>query len=140
VLTAWIVGKTHRFKAAVSQKPVINWASFVLTSDEYYIYEKYWFTKAPWEDPMAYWKRSPISLVGNVTTPTMVIVGEEDHRTPPSEAEQLYQALQLRGVPTALIKVPGVGHGAYATRPSQHAAKAAAILAWFDRYRTPSGQ
>jgi len=139
VLTAWIVGKTHRFKAAVSQKPVINWSSFVLTSDEYFIYEKYWFSKPPWEDPMAYWKRSPISLVGNVTTPTMVIVGEEDHRTPPSEAEQLYQALQLRGVPTALIKVPGVSHGTYATRPSQHAAKAGAIIAWFDKYRTDKG-
>jgi dipeptidyl aminopeptidase/acylaminoacyl peptidase len=142
VLTAWIVGKTHRFKAAVSQKPVINWSSFALTSDEYNIYDKYWFTKPPWEDPEGYWKRSPISLVGNVTTPTLVVVGEEDHRTPPSEAEQLYQALQLRGVPTGLIKVPGVGHGAFASRPSQHAAKANAILAWFDRYRTdrPGGQ
>ena len=66
----------------------------------------------------------------------MVVVGEEDYRTPDSEAEQYYAALQLRGVPTALVKVPGASHGGLAARPSQSAAKAGAILAWFERYRT----
>lgn len=136
VLTAWIVGKTGRFKAAATQKPVIDWSSFALTSDEYTTFARYWFGKMPWEDPEAYWKRSPLSLVGNVVTPTLVVVGEEDYRTPVSEAEQYYQALQLRGVPTALVKVPGASHGGIAARPSQSAAKASAILAWFDRYRT----
>jgi dipeptidyl aminopeptidase/acylaminoacyl peptidase len=65
-----------------------------------------------------------------------VIVGSEDYRTPDSEAEQYYEALQLRGIPTMLVKVPGAGHGGLADRPSQSAAKASAILAWFDRYRT----
>jgi dipeptidyl aminopeptidase/acylaminoacyl peptidase len=73
--------------------------------------------------------------VGNVRTPTLVIVGEEDHRTPPSEAEQFFDALQLRDVPTALIRVPGASHGGLAERPSQAAAKSQAILAWFDRYK-----
>jgi dipeptidyl aminopeptidase/acylaminoacyl peptidase len=73
-------------------------------------------------------------LVGNVKTPTLVVVGSEDYRTPVSEAEQYYAALQLKGVPTALVKVPGVGHGITA-RPSQSAAKASAIIAWFDKYR-----
>ena len=135
LLTAWIVGKTGRFKAAASQKPVINWSSEVLTVDGYTSMAKYWFGKMPWEDPASYWARSPLSLVGNITTPTMVMVGEEDHRTPPSEAEQLYQALQLRGVPTMLIRVPGASHGGYAARPSQLTAENAAILAWFGRYR-----
>lgn len=135
VLTAWIVGKTNRFKAAVSQKPVINWSSFVLTSDGYPLYGPYWLGKQPWEDPAGYWAHSPLSLVGNVTTPTMVLVGEEDHRTPPSESEQLYQALQLRKVPTLLIRVPGASHGGLAERPSQLAAENAAIVAWFERYR-----
>ena len=135
VLTSWIVGKTGRFKAAAVQKPVIDWASFALTSDAYSMFAKYWFGKMPWEDPDLYWKHSPLSLVGNVTTPTMVVVGEEDRRTPPSEAEQYYQALQLRAVPTALVKVPGASHEGIAARPSQSAAKANAILAWFDRYR-----
>jgi dipeptidyl aminopeptidase/acylaminoacyl peptidase len=139
VLTAWIVGKTDRFRAAATQKPVIDWASFALTSDGANYYHKYWFTKMPWEDPQAYWARSPLSLVGNVKTPTLVVVGSEDYRTPVSEAEQYYTALQLRGIPTALIKVPGASHGGIAARPSQSAAKASAILAWFDRYRGKGG-
>ena len=99
VLTAWIVGKTDRFRAAATQKPVIDWASFALTSDGAAYYSPYWFAKKPWEDPMGYWQRSPLSLVGNVKTPTLVVVGSEDYRTPDSEAEQYYTALQLRGVP-----------------------------------------
>jgi len=136
VLTAWIVGKTDRFKAAATQKPVIDWASFVLTADNTPYFAKYWFGKLPWEDPQGYWSRSPLSLVGNVKTPTLVVVGSQDYRTPVSEAEQYYSALQLRGVPTALVKVPEASHGSIAARPSQAAAKASAILAWFDKYRT----
>ena len=138
VLTAWIVGKTDRFRAAATQKPVIDWASFALTSDGANFYSPYWFAKKPWEDPMGYWARSPLSLVGNVKTPTLVVVGGEDYRTPVSESEQYYTALQLRGVPTALVKVPGASHGGIAARPSQSAAKASAILAWFDKYRAKS--
>jgi dipeptidyl aminopeptidase/acylaminoacyl peptidase len=66
----------------------------------------------------------------------MLMVGTDDHRTPPSEAEQFFQALQLRGIPTAMIRVPGASHGGLADRPSQQAAEASAILAWFGRYRT----
>ncbi|MBB5984181.1 alpha/beta hydrolase family protein [Sphingobium lignivorans] len=138
VLTAWIVGKTNRFKAAATQKPVIDWSSFVLTSDGSNFYSPYWFEKKPWEDPDSYWTRSPLSLVGNVTTPTLVVVGSEDYRTPVSESEQYYTALKLRGIPTALVKVPGASHGGFAARPSQSAAKASAILEWFGRYRTAS--
>lgn len=135
VLTAWIVGKTDRFKAAATQKPVINWVSEALTMDNTGFTSRYWFNKEPWEDPMAYWNRSPLSLVGNVKTPTLVVVGAQDYRTPVSESEQYYAALQIRGVPTALVKVPGASHGGFTARPSQSAAKAAAILAWFAKYR-----
>ena len=135
ILTAWIVGKTDRFKAAAAQKPVINWVSEALTMDNTGFTSRYWFAKQPWEDPMSYWNRSPLSLIGNVKTPTLVVVGSQDYRTPVSEAEQYYAALQIRGVPTALVKVPGASHGGIAARPSQSAAKAAAIIAWFDRYR-----
>ena len=79
-------------------------------------------------------KRSPLSLVGNVTTPTMVLTGEVDYRTPMSESEQYYQALQLRKIDTALVRVPGASHG-IANRPSNLIAKVANILAWFERYR-----
>ena len=135
ILTAWIVGSTSRFKAAAAQKPVINWTTQALTADGVPFFARYWLGKMPWEDPQGYWARSPISLVGKMTTPTLVVVGSEDYRTPVSEAEQLYAALQLKGVPTALVKVPGASHGGIASRPSQSAAKASAIIAWFDKYR-----
>ncbi len=138
LLTAWIVGKTDRFKAAATQKPVINWISEALTMDNTLFTSRYWFIKLPWEDPMSYWNRSPLSIVGNVKTPTLVVVGGDDYRTPVSESEQYYAALQIRGVPTALVKVPGASHGGLAARPSQSAAKASAIIAWFDRYRKPA--
>ncbi|GJM10509.1 MAG: acyl-peptide hydrolase [Lysobacteraceae bacterium] len=133
VLTAWSIGHTHRFRAAAVQKPVINWYSFVLTADSYHIYSKYWFATPPWEDPKEYLRRSPISYVSNVTTPTLVITGEADHRTPISESEQYYQALQLLGVPSVMVRLPGASHG-IANRPSQMIAKVQNILAWFERY------
>jgi dipeptidyl aminopeptidase/acylaminoacyl peptidase len=116
---------------------VINWASLVLTTDVATYMPKYWFDKMPWQDPDSYWKHSPLSLVGAVVTPTLVVVGDHDFRTPVSDSEQYYQALQLKGVPTALIKVPGASHGGLTARPSQSAAKASAILAWFEKYRKP---
>jgi len=140
VLTAWIVGKTDRFRAAATQKPVIDLASFALTTDFASSFSPYWRKERPWEDPQSYWKYSPLSLVGNVKTPTLVVVGSDDYRTPVSEAEQYYTALQTRGIPTMLVKVPGASHGGIAARPSQAAAKASAILAWFDRYRTDKPQ
>ena len=139
LLTAWIVGKTDRFRAAVTQKPVINWTSEVLTTDGAVSQAAYWFSKMPWEDPDQYWRRSPLSQVGHVTTPTMVMVGTEDMRTPHSEAEQFYEALKIRDVPTMLVRVPGASHEGLAERPSQQAAEVSAILSWFDKYRRPAG-
>ena len=135
VLTSWIVGKTHRFKAAVTQRPVINWTSWMLTTDMSAFGARYWFKKLPWEDQETYWKLSPLSLVGNVTTPTMVVVGLEDLRTTVAEAEQYYHALQLKHVPTELYELPGEPHAIQ--RPSHLAAQSSAIVEWFGRYRTP---
>jgi len=134
VLSAWIVGKTDRFAAAVVAKPVINWISEALYSDISTTVPEYWFEKYPWEDPQEYWRRSPLSLVGNVSTPTMLMAGESDHRTPIPESEQYYQALKLRKIDTALVRVPESSHG-IATRPSNQIAKVDNILAWFAKYR-----
>ncbi len=133
VLSSWIVGKTDRFCAAVVAKPVINWYSFALTADHYNYFAKYWFPGLPWEYPEHYLKRSSLSLVGNVKTPTMLIGGESDHRTPISEAEQYYQALKLCKVPTALVRIPGASHN-IARRPSHMIAKVANVLAWFEKW------
>ncbi len=130
VLTAWIVGHTDRFRAAVVVKPVINWASFVLTADLANYFYRYWFEGFPWDDVQSYWKRSPLAYVGNVHTPTLLMTGESDYRTPSSEAEQFYEALKLRKVDTALVRVPNASHDISA-RPSLLIGKVAYVLAWF---------
>jgi dipeptidyl aminopeptidase/acylaminoacyl peptidase len=134
VLTAWIVGKTDRFRAAVVAKPVINWSSFVLTSDFTPFFYRYWFGAQPWEQPQEYWRRSPLSLVGNVKTPTMLLTGESDYRTPIAESEQYYQALKLRNIDTVMVRIPEASHG-MTSRPSNLIAKVDNILAWFGKYR-----
>jgi acylaminoacyl-peptidase len=134
VLTAWIVGHNDRFRAAVVAKPVINWYSFTLTSDLYTLFAKYWFPGVPWEQQKNYMERSPIAYVGNVKTPTMLITGEDDHRTPSSEAEQFYQALKLRKVDTALVRIPGASHEIN-TRPSNMLAQVLNTIGWFERHR-----
>ncbi len=134
IMTAWMIGKTDRFRAAVVAKPVVNWISKTLVADNYFYYANGRYEGQPFENPMHYWKFSPISLVGNITTPTAVLVGLDDLRTPPSEAKQLYHALKLRGVPSALVEFPGASHG-IANKPSQLIQKVSYTLGWFERYR-----
>lgn len=134
VLSSWIIGKTDRFKAAVVAKPVINWYSFVLYADGPAFFYKYWFPGYPWEHTEHYMKRSPISLVGNVTTPAMILTGEEDYRTPIAETEQYYAALKMQGKEASMVRIPGASHG-IAAQPSNLVAKVAAILSWFENYK-----
>ena len=138
IMTAWIVGKTDRFRAAVSEKPVINWISKTLTADNWFNYFGNRYEGLPWEDPEPYWKFSPLSLVGNVTTPTMILTGSLDLRTPLSESYQLFHALKFRGIDTAVVRIPGAFHN-MSRRPSELIAKVANQIAWFEKYRTSSG-
>ena len=133
IATAYAIGLTDRFNAAVSSKPVINWLSKPLTADSMVGQIYHQFPGPPWDHLEHYWERSPLSLVGNVTTPTMLITGEEDRRTPISETEQFYRALRLKGVDSAMIRIPNTSHG-IASRPSNLITKVDHILAWFEMY------
>ncbi|MEM9571431.1 MAG: S9 family peptidase [Pseudomonadota bacterium] len=133
ILTAWIVGKTDRFAGAATVKPVINWMTMALSADIAQFVRRHWIREDPWENPDAFLDLSPIMLIENVTTPTLVMVGEEDWRTPTWEAEQFYTALKLKGVDTALIRVPGSPHY-IAGRPSRLIAKTDNIMGWFAKY------
>jgi acylaminoacyl-peptidase len=135
VLSAWAVGHTDRFAAAAVQKPVINWYSFVLNSDGLDFFWRYWFPGKPWDNLEHYMSRSPIQYAGNVKTPTMLITGEVDYRTPISETEQFYGALKIQGVETTMVRVPDASHD-IANRPSNLIAKVAYILSWFNKHRT----
>ncbi|WP_415926401.1 prolyl oligopeptidase family serine peptidase [Ningiella sp. W23] len=137
IATAYAIGLTDRFKAAVVAKPVINWISKVLTADSGLYQIPYQFPGMPWDNLEHYWERSPLSLVANVKTPTMLLTGVNDKRTPMSETEQYYQALKLLKVDTVLVKVPGASHG-IASKPSRMVGKIENILAWFEKYREAS--
>ena len=134
IATAYAIGLTDRFNAAAAAKPVINWISKTLTADSSVGQIYHQFPGPPWEHFQHYWERSPLSLVGQVTTPTLLLTGEADRRTPISETEQFYQALKLRKIDAAMVRVPDSPHG-IAGRPSRLIAKVDNILAWFERYR-----
>ncbi|MEL0272758.1 MAG: S9 family peptidase, partial [Flavobacteriaceae bacterium] len=134
IMSAWMIGKNNRFEAAAVVKPVMNWISKLLVADNYYGYANTRYPGQVWENPMNYWNFSPISLVGNIETPTLVMVGMDDLRTPPSEAKQLYHALKLRKKETVLVEIPEASHG-IANRPSNLMTKVAHVVAWFDKYR-----
>ncbi len=134
VLTAQLIGVTDRFAAAAVGKPVINWTSFTLAADIGPVIYPYWFGETPWDAPEEYWRRSPLSLIGNVETPSLVFVGAEDRRTPVFESEQYYNALQMRGIDSRLVRIPGTYHGIADSRPSRLLQKVGHILAWFEEY------
>ena len=136
VLTAWMIGNTDRFRAALAFYPVINWESFSLTADMAPMSGKNWFPGFPWEHPENYDKRSLLSVVKNVKTPTLIMTGEEDYRTPMSESEQYYKALKMRGVDAVLVRVPEEPHG-IRKRPSHAASKLTTLAGWFDKYKAP---
>ena len=131
VLTAWIVGHTDRFTAAVSKAPVINWISFVATTDGSSWY--YNFEKMPWEDPSEHLRRSPLMYVGNVTTPTMLMTGERDLRTPMEQTEQFYRALKMRKIPTAMVRLTDGWHSR-SDPPTNFIRVQLYLRNWFERF------
>ena len=132
VLTCWMIGRTDRFKAAVTVYPVINWYSFVLYSDIPWT-ANYWFPGMPWDHVEKYESKNLLSVVKNVKTPTMVLTGEADYRTPMPDSEQYYAALQLLGVESVLVRVPDEPHG-ISVRPSHHISKLEHIMGWMNKY------
>ncbi len=134
VLTAWLIGHTTRYRAAAAFYPVINWESFNLTADIAPNTSRTWFPGMPWDHMANYDQRSLLSVVKQVKTPTLIMTGEEDYRTPMSESEQYYKALKMLGVESVLVRVPEESHG-IRKRPSHEASKVTTALGWFARYR-----
>ena len=133
VLTAWVVGHTDRFAAAASQCPVINWISFVGNVDGNPLRWYHDFEKFPWEDPSEHLRRSPLMYVGKVKTPTMLMTGVLDMRTPISQTEEFYQALKAVGVPTAMLRFNGEYHGT-TSKPSNFIRTQLYLRYWFEKW------
>ena len=133
VLSCWMIEHTDRFRAAAILYPVINWYSFVLTSDIPWT-SQYWFPGSPWENTEHYMQRSLTNLVGKVKTPSLLMTGEADYRTPISEAEQFYEALRWQKVDAVLVRVPEEPHG-ISRRPSHHIMKMLYVVGWFENHK-----
>ena len=132
VLTSWVVGHTDRFAAASANCPVTNWLSFVGTTDGASWYRN--FEHFPWDDPSEHLRRSPLMYVGNVTTPTMLMTGEGDLRTPMPQTEEYYQALRVLKVPTAMVRFKNEWHGT-SSMPSNFLRTQIYLREWFEKHR-----
>ena len=114
LLTNWVVTQTTRFKAAVSQRDIADWANFWYTAD-FTLFTPTWFRKPPFQDPADFARRSPITYVEKIQTPLMFILGDEDWRTPPAAGgEDLFRALKYlsfthSAIYTALLVVAIAG-------------------------------
>jgi dipeptidyl aminopeptidase/acylaminoacyl peptidase len=135
LLTNWTITQTQRFKAAVSQRDIADWYGFWFTAD-FTLFQPTWFRKAPWEDPEDFHARSPITHVGNVTTPLMLILGDLDYRTPPGEGgEQMFRALKYRRIPTAMVRFPRETHElSRSGEPWHRIERLQHIVGWMDKW------
>ena len=138
-MTCWIIGNTDRYRAAVPLAPVTNWYSATLTTEAPVQYKQLSGDSFPWEDHDSYFKRSPLSLVGQVKTPTLLITGEDDYRNPISESEAYFTALKLQKVDAAMIRLPDEDHAFY-RRPSNTYRAISSMMSWFEQYRKGAAQ
>jgi len=138
VLSSWVIGHTNRFAAAAVRCPVIDWLSFAGQTDVP-LFTYNFFDKPFWEAPEQWLKQSPLMYVGNVTTPTVVMTGELDRRTPMPQSEEYYAALKMRGVPSALLRFEGEFHGT-SSKPSNFLRTQLYMMSWYKQWkRAPGG-
>ncbi len=134
-MTNWIIGHTQRFACAVTQRCISNWMSFIGASDFGQEWRREFDFIDPWKNPMYYLKRSPLYYVDNMRTPTLIEHQEEDHRCPIDQAEQLWSALKVKGVPCEFIRYPAEPHGMSRTgRPDRRIDRIKRIVGWLDRW------
>jgi dipeptidyl aminopeptidase/acylaminoacyl peptidase len=132
VLTSWVIGHTERFAAAGVRCPVINWISFAGTTDvtDWGFYR---FHEPFWKNPQKWLDHSPLMYVDRVKTPTLIMTGEEDLRTPMSQSEEYYQALKQVGVETVLLRFNKEFHGT-GSQPSNFMRTQLYLMSWFQKW------
>jgi dipeptidyl aminopeptidase/acylaminoacyl peptidase len=135
VLSSWVIGHTTRFAAAAVRCPVIDWMSFLGQTDIPYFTQNF-FDKPYWEDPTRWLEQSSLMHVGKVTTPTLLMTGVLDQRTPMPQTEEYFTALQMRGVPSAILRFEGEWHGT-TSKPSNFLRTVLYMVSWYQKYSTP---
>lgn len=139
VMAAWVTAKTNRFKAAQTDRMISNWWSWYGTSDAQGLTE-FEFYGTPWDNPVMYDTLSPIRYIRNVTTPTLIVQSEEDHRTPMTDAEQWFVGLKKHGVPVEFIRYPRSTHDLSRTgEPWLLVDRLGRLRQWFAHWLKPEG-
>jgi dipeptidyl aminopeptidase/acylaminoacyl peptidase len=135
LLTNWTITQTTRFAAAVSQRSIADWYGFWFTAD-FTLFTPFWFRKAPWDDPADFTARSPITHVSKVKTPLMLVDGDDDLRTPPSDGgEMMFRALKYLKVPTVMVRFPGETHElSRSGKPKHRVERLQHIVGWFEHW------
>lgn len=134
-MTNWIIGHTHRFSAAVTQRSISNRTSHYGSSDVNWRREMMFGDEPPWENVENYWRQSPLKYIGNARTPTLVIHSENDMRCPIEQGEQIFVALKRLGVEAEMVRFPDEPHGVSREgRTDRRIVRLNHILRWFDRY------
>ncbi|MGI8438531.1 MAG: S9 family peptidase [Chthoniobacterales bacterium] len=135
LLTDWVVTQTDRFAAAVAQRDIADWANWWYTAD-FTLFQPRWFKAPPFDDPEDYRKRSPITYIKNVKTPLMLVLGEDDTRTPPGAGgEIMFRALKFRKIPTVMVKFPHETHElSRSGQPWHRIERLEHIVGWFDKW------
>jgi len=138
-MTAWVITKTRRFKAAQTDRMISNWFSWYGTSEAQGLTEFEFFGK-PWDNPDLYWQLSPLKYVDQVRTPTLMVQSEEDHRTPMTDAEQWFMALRKQGVPVEFVRYPRSNHDLSRTgEPWLLVDRLGRLRQWFGHWLVESG-
>ena len=132
VLSSWVIGHTDRFAAAAVRCPVTNWLSMAGTTDIPYFSFSF-FQKPFWEDPTDWLYQSTLMYVDKVKTPTAIMTGEQDMRTPMAQSEEYYAALKILGVPAKLVRFNDQYHGT-GTRPSNYMRTILYMMSWYNKY------
>ena len=136
VLSSWVIGHTTRFAAAAVRCPVIDWMSMAGQTDVPLF--TYGFFDAPfWEKPEQWIKQSSLAYVGNVKTPTLLMTGELDLRTPMPQTEEYYSALKMLKVPVVMVRFNGEYHGT-SSKPSNFLRTQLYMMSWYQKHRLGS--
>lgn len=132
VLSSWVIGHTQRFAAAAVRCPVIDWISMTGVTDvPLFTYSL--FTDKWWDKPDAWLAHSSLMYVGHITTPTLLMTGELDRRTPIPQSEEFYSALKMRHVPTVLLRFADEYHGT-GSKPSNFMRTQLYMMSWFEKW------
>ncbi len=134
-MTNYAIGRTHRFRAAVTQRSVVNMRTFLGTSDIGH-HDNYEFGGHYWENPKGYEAMSPLTYAGNIRTPLLIIHSENDLRCAIEQAEQLFGRLKVMGkAPVEFWRFPEESHGLSRDgRPDRRIIRLEGIANWFKQW------